>query len=98
MEEPDLEVSDQDDDLLIEESDDVLDSNLNKAEARLKQLEADEESKGLGSDLPTSSSEPGPGHFGSVSLLGASILESETPDDYNWQFEDVADLNQCSPD
>ena len=95
MEEPDLEVSDQDDDLLIEESDDVLDSNLNKAEARLKQLE-NEESKGaeLGAGLPAiSSGEPEPNRFGSVSLLGASILESETPEDYNWQFEDVADLN-----
>jgi len=36
MEEPDNEVSDQDEPLLVEESDDVLDSNLNKAEARLK--------------------------------------------------------------
>ena len=35
MEEPDNEVSDQDEPLLVEESDDVLDSNLNKAEARL---------------------------------------------------------------
>jgi len=30
--------------------------------------------------------------FGDVSLLGESILESEKPDDYNWKFEDVADL------
>jgi len=36
LEDPDLEVSDQDEDqLLIEESDDVLENNLNKAEARL---------------------------------------------------------------
>ena len=46
MEEPDLEVSDQDEELLIEETDDVLDKNLNKAEERLKQLESGEESKG----------------------------------------------------
>ena len=45
LEEPDNEVSDQDDELLIEETDDVLDSNLNKAEARLKELEDEEEGK-----------------------------------------------------
>ena len=48
MEDPDNEVSDQDDELLIEETDDVLDSNLNKAEARLKELEDEEEGKVAG--------------------------------------------------
>lgn len=71
---------------MIEETDDVLDNNLNKAEARLKELESDEESKrtALGADLPSISSEPELNRFGSVSLLGASILENETPEDYNW--------------
>lgn len=94
MEDPDLEVSDPDDDqILIEETDDVLDSNLTKAEARLQQLEADEEGKGdsmLGSDQVH--------RFGNVSLLGESILQNETPDDYNWEFEDVADFAECEPD
>ena len=30
--------------------------------------------------------------LGNDSLLGASILENETPDDYNWEFEGVTDL------
>lgn len=30
--------------------------------------------------------------FGNTSLLGNSILENDTPEDYNWEFEDVADL------
>lgn len=58
MEEPDLEISDQDDDLLIEESDDVLDNNLNKAEARLKELEDSEENKVASGDPPALSMGP----------------------------------------
>lgn len=75
MEEPDLEGSDQDEELMIEESDDVLADNLSKAEARLQQLEADEEIKveAAGDSLLGLDSEQ-QHRFGNMSLLGDSIL------------------------
>ena len=45
LEEPDLEGSDLDEPLLIEESDDVLDRKLREDEKRLSQLDGLEESK-----------------------------------------------------
>jgi len=33
-----------------------------------------------------------PERFGNMSLLGESILENEKPEDYNWKFLDVADM------
>ncbi len=67
----------------------MLENKLRQDEARLKQLE-DEEMK-MGDDLMNVSGSQ-PHRFGNVSLLGESILENEKPDDYNWAFEDVADL------
>lgn len=54
----------------------------------MKELD-EEESKEPGSDLlepPTQE------RFGSVSLISESILDSEKPEDYNWEFEAVVDL------
>ena len=34
--------------------------------------------------------------FGNVSLLGESILEANDPTEYNWAFEDVADLDSAT--
>ena len=34
--------------------------------------------------------------FGNVSLLGESILENHDPTEYNWAFEDVADLDSAT--
>lgn len=77
--------------MLIEESDDVLDNKLSQAEARLQQLEADEEMKAEPqADFLAKPAEES--RFGNTSLLGNSILENDTPEDYNWEFEDVADL------
>lgn len=61
---------------------------------RLKELEDNEENKGGESGAGGAENH----RFGNVSLLGNSILENETPDDYNWEFEDVADLVECEPD
>ena len=83
LEEPGLEGSDCDEPLLVEESDNLLDERLREREARLKQLEDFEEIK---------HDEPSEHRFGSVSLLGESILENEKIEDYNWSFEQVADL------
>lgn len=77
LEEPDLEGSDED--LLVEESDEILDQRLREREERLKQLDSEEMKQE-------------PHRFGSVSLLGESILENEKVENYNWSFEDVADL------
>ena len=76
MEEPDLEGSDQDEELMIEESDDVLADNLSKAEARLQQLEADEEIKveAAGDSLELGLDSEQLHRFGNMSLLGDSIL------------------------
>lgn len=99
MEEPDLEGSDQDDEPLIEETDDVLDEQLLNAEARLKQLEFEESKDAdLDASLLSGGDLSGTHRFGSNSQLGDSVLESEKPDEYNWKFEDVADLTAASPD
>ena len=45
LEEPDLEGSDLDEPLLLEESDDILDQKLREDEKRLSQLDGFEESK-----------------------------------------------------
>jgi len=75
---------------VVEESDEVLDNQLMQAEARLQQLEGEETKATDESSLLTA---PGEAHrFGSSSLLGDSVLESQIGEDYNWEFEDVADL------
>ena len=73
----------------------MLENKLRQDEARLKQLE--EEEMKVGDDLLNVSGNQ-PHRFGNVSLLGESILESEKPDDYNWAFEDVADLTVAAGD
>lgn len=74
---PDLEVSDHDDEIIIEESDEVLEQALIGREASLLRSK-DEESK----HLPSSD----------LSMLKDSILETERQEDYNWAFEDVVTL------
>lgn len=65
---------------------------LRKDEARLKELE-DEETKASGIDDSGLLSSSQPNRFGNVSLLNESILENDKPEDYNWAFEDLVDLD-----
>ncbi len=73
--------------MVVEEDlDEVLDQKLKHDEARLKQLEDEEEKNPLEKDSLEAS------RFGNVSLLGESILETNKMEDYNWNFEDIVDL------
>lgn len=68
-----MEGSDQEEPVIVEDGDldSVLDEKLKQNEARLKQLEDEEESKD-----PLNKSNLEQSRFGNVSLLGESILDN----------------------
>lgn len=80
----------------MEESDDILNQKLAQAEARL--LELEEESKDTSSDLLNASTVPSSEKAANSSSIigGDSFVDGTKEDEYNWAFEDVAQLSMDS--
>lgn len=78
MEEPDLEHSDPDEPLLVEETDEILEQKLREREMRLEQLDNNSAEERKKDD-----------HAGSASFLSDLMLDNDKIENYNWAFEDV---------